>query len=331
MTLSLDRFRPRGGAWAGRQIRSFLHDAKKAVGGAWDARFPARPSGETNVQAGLRAIDEFMAERLGETFASRLERVPSQFGEANVDPFGLDPEWAKYGVYVAALLHRYYFRTEVFGIENVPKGRVLIVGNHSGQVPIDGALLGASLFLDAEPPRIVRAMVEKWSQTLPFVSVIFPRVGQVVGTPENAKRLLEQGDAVVVFPEGARGISKPYSQRYKLEDFSLGFVRLALETKTPIVPVAIVGGEEQYISVGNFESIARFLHMPSLPILPQLLLPFGFLPLPTRYKLHFGRAVLLEGDPDDDDAVIAAKAKLIQSTIQSSLNRALKHRRSIFR
>lgn len=277
-----------------------------------------------------RKLDDFMTARLGESFDQRVARTPAQFGEGDVDPFGLDPEWAKYAVYVASLLHRYYFRTEVFGIENVPKGRVLIVANHSGQIPLDGALLGASLFLDAEPPRIVRAMVEKWSQTLPFVSVLFPRVGQVVGTPENAKRLLDQGDAILVFPEGARGISKPFSQRYQLEPFSLGFVRLALETKTPIVPVAILGGEEQYISLSNIEPLARALRMPAFPILPQLLLPFGFLPLPTRYRMHFGQAVLLEGDPDDDDAVIESKARLIQATIQSSLNRNLKKRKSVF-
>ena len=325
MRQTLARFKP---PLTARRLLSALEVPRKLLTDAVAARWGRQADG--TVHSALSAIDSFMADRLGETFAARLERVPSSFGEANVDPFGLDPDWIKYGVYVSALLHRYYFRTEVFGIENVPEGRVLVVGNHSGQIPIDGALLAAALFLDAEPPRIVRAMVEKWSQTLPFVSVLFPRMGQVVGTPENAKRLLDQGDAILVFPEGARGISKPYSQRYKLEDFSLGFVRLALETKTPIVPVAIVGGEEQYISVKNVEALARLLHIPAFPILPQLLLPLGFLPLPTRYKLHFGRAVLLEGDPDDDDAVIAAKAKLIQSTIQSTLNRALKTRRSIF-
>ena len=277
-----------------------------------------------------KKLDDFMTARLGESFDARVARTPTYFGEGAVDPFGLDPEWARYAVYVASLLHRFYFRTEVFGIENVPKSRVLVVANHSGQIPIDGMLLGASLFLDAEPPRIVRAMVEKWSQTLPFVSMFFPRVGQVVGSPENAKRLLEQGDAILVFPEGARGISKPYSKRYQLEPFGLGFVRLALETKTPIVPVAVIGGEEQYISVKNVEPLARALGMPSFPILPQLLLPFGFLPLPTRYRLYFGQAVLLEGDPDDDDAVIEGKARLIQASIQSSLNRNLKSRRSIF-
>src|SRR5207253_4645983 len=96
---------------------------------------------------------------------------------SGVDPFGLDPQWAKYAVGTAAFFHRFYFRTDVFGIDRVPTGRILLVANHSGQIPIDGLLLGATMFLDAEPPRIVRSMVEKWSQTLPFVSTLFSRVG----------------------------------------------------------------------------------------------------------------------------------------------------------
>src|SRR5213079_3096321 len=111
--------------------------------------------------------------------------------------------------------------------------------------PVDGALIGAALFMDVEPPRFMRAMVEKWTQTLPFVSLLFARCGQVVGVPENAKHLLTNEEALLVFPEGMRGISKPFSKRYQLEEFGLGFMRLAIETRTPIVPVAVIGAEEQ--------------------------------------------------------------------------------------
>ena len=200
------------------------------------------------------------------------------------------------------------------GIENVPAGRVLLVANHSGQVPIDGALIGAAMFMDAEPPRIVRAMVEKWAVSLPFVSLLFTRVGQVVGVPENAKRLLEQDEALLVFPEGARGISKTFDQRYQLTEFGLGFMRLAIETDTPIVPVAVVGGEEQYVSVANLDALAKLLRMPAFPIIPQLLLPGGQLPLPTKYRLWFGEPMRFSGDPDDDDAVIEEKVWLVKQT-----------------
>ena len=282
------------------------------------------------VDSAVTGVDTWMTEKLGEEFNARLGRVPLKLTPTGVDAFGLDPQWTKYALASAALLHRHYFRTEVFGIERVPEGRVLLIANHSGQIPIDAALIGTAMFMDAEPPRFTRAMVEKWTQTLPFVSLLFARVGQVVGVPENAKRLLESEEVLLVFPEGARGISKPFGRRYQLVDFGLGFMRLAIETGTPIVPVAVVGGEEQYISVGNFASLAKVLRMPNVPILPQLLLPFGALPLPTRYRLYFGEPLRFVGDADDDDAIIEEKVQVVRGTIQSMINRGLKARKSVF-
>ena len=278
----------------------------------------------------VSGVDDWMTGKLGEEFNERLARVPLNLTATGVDVFGLDPQWTKYALASAAVLHRKYFRSEVFGRENVPEGRVLLVANHSGQVPIDGVLIGAAMFMDVEPPRFMRAMVDKWTQTLPFVSMLFSRVGQVVGVPENAQRLLETGEALLVFPEGSRGISKPFEKRYQLTDFGLGFMRLAMETDTPIVPVAVVGGEEQYPSLGNFDALAKVLRMPSLPILPQLLLPFGVLPLPTRYRIYFGEPMRFSGDPDDDDSVIEEKVFVVKATIQSMLNRGLKARKSVF-
>ena len=276
------------------------------------------------------SVDEWMTSKLGEEFNARLERVPLNLTATGVDAFGMDPQWTKYALASVAFLHRHYFRTEIFGAENVPAGRVLLVANHSGQVPIDAALIGASLFMDVEPPRFMRAMVEKWAQTLPFVSLLFARVGQVVGVPQNAKHLLSNDEALLVFPEGARGISKPFSQRYQLCDFGLGFMRLAIETGTPIVPVAVIGAEEQYISLGNFDRLAKLLRAPNIPIMPQLMLPFGALPLPTRYRIYFGEPMQFGGDPDDDDAVIEEKVFVVKATVQSMLNRGLKARKSVF-
>jgi 1-acyl-sn-glycerol-3-phosphate acyltransferase len=276
------------------------------------------------------AVEATLAHLLGETFDARIARVPLSLGPTGVDAFGLDPQWARYIFATVALLYRKYFRAEVFGIANVPPGRVLFVANHSGQIPIDGAMIAAAMFMDAEPPRMVRAMVEKWAVSLPFVSLVFTRVGQVVGVPDNAKRLLSQGEALLVFPEGARGVSKTFDRRYQLTDFGLGFMRLAIETDTPIVPVAVVGGEEQYVSVANIDSLAKLLRMPAFPIIPQLLLPGGQLPLPTKYRLWFGEPMRFSGDPDDDDSVIEEKVWLVRQTIQSLLNRALKERSHIF-
>jgi 1-acyl-sn-glycerol-3-phosphate acyltransferase len=275
-------------------------------------------------------VEGWMTSLVGKDIEERLRRATTHLGESGVDPFGFDPAWGKYAIAAAGLLHRGYFRSEVHGIRNVPEGRVLLIANHSGQVPIDGAIIAASMFLDAEPPRVVRSMVEKWAQTLPFVGMLFTRCGQIVGVPENAKRLLARGEPILVFPEGTRGINKPFSQRYQLTDFGLGFMRLALETDTPIVPVAVVGAEEQYISVANVRSLAKLFGMPSFPVIPQLFIPGGQLPLPTKYHLHFGEPLRFQGDPDDDDAVIEEKVWVVKATIQSMINRGLKDRKSLF-
>jgi 1-acyl-sn-glycerol-3-phosphate acyltransferase len=280
---------------------------------------------------GVRLVlDEVVMRVVGRDVEDRLRRVHMPMAEGEVDPFGLDPEWAKYAVAVATFFHRIYFRAEVFGAEHVPPGRVLLVSNHSGQVPFDALVIAASLFLENEPPRIVRSMVEKWTQTLPFVSTTFARLGQVVGVPENARHLLELGEALLVFPEGSRGISKSYAERYRLTDFGLGFMRLALETGTPIVPIGVIGAEEQYVSFGNLTSAAKLLGMPSFPLIPQWLIPGGQLPLPTRYRLYFGEPMMFDGDPDDDDSVIEEKVHAVRDAVASLVENGLKRRRSIF-
>lgn len=299
---------------------------------------PIRPSRAAAVMQGLsraRAalgdrVDRSVDAMLGHDALSRLERVPVQRGESGVDPFGCDPRVARYAVLLVRALYRDWFRAEVRGMENVPDGRALLISNHSGQIPLDGMAIGASLLLDRDPPRLVRSMVERWSATLPFVSVLFPRLGQIVGVPENCQRLLEMEEAILVFPEGSRGISKPFSERYRLGEFGTGFMRLALEARAPVVPVAVIGAEEQYVSVANLQSLAKLLGMPAFPVLPQLMLPGGFLPLPTKYRIHYGEPMHFTGDPDDDDAVIEEKVWVVRQTVQSMVNRGLKERRAIF-
>jgi 1-acyl-sn-glycerol-3-phosphate acyltransferase len=277
-----------------------------------------------------RSADEAMSKMLGSDFDSRVRFLRDRYADLGGDPFGLDPDAAKYAVMVCAFFHRMYFRTEVFGIENVPTGGVLLVANHSGQLPFDAAIIGTSLFLDADPPRVTRAMVDKWTQTLPFVSTFYNRVGQVVGVPENCSRLLRMGEVILVFPEGARGISKPFSQRYRLEEFGLGFMRLAIKCQVPIVPVAVIGAEEQYVNLGNLRWAARALRMPVFPVIPQLAIPGGQLPLPTKYRLYFGEPMRFGGDADDDDWVIDGKVWTVKQMIQRMVNEGLRQRRGLF-
>lgn len=274
-------------------------------------------------------LDASVDRMLGEGVRERLDAAGAARKES--DPFGFDPNAVRYTVVLAQRLYRDYFRVEVSGIEDVPAGRVLLIANHSGQLPFDGMAIATAMLLDHSPPRFVRSMVEKWTAQLPFVSVFFPRVGQIVGVPENCKFLLEREEAILVFPEGSRGISKPFSKRYQLEAFGLGFMRLALETHTPIVPVSVVGAEEQYISIADLAPVAKVLGMPAFPVLPQLLLPGGFMPLPMKYRIRFGAPMTFTGDDDDEDAIIDEKVQKVRSTIQSMVNVGLRDRRGWFR
>lgn len=270
-----------------------------------------------------------VGELLGDDINGAIDRIEIEENEVGVDPFGFDRETGRVVLAFAALLHRVYFRSVVRGVENIPSGRALIVANHSGQLPLDGMMIAAAMLLDAEKPRLPRAMVERWTVELPFISALFPRVGQVLGSPENARRLLEREESLIVFPEGARGISKTYRERYKLTEFGLGFMRLALATKTPIVPVSVVGAEEQYISVANAPWLARALGMPAFPIIPQLFLGM-LLPLPVKYRLRFGRPIHFDGDPDADDRVIEEKVMMVRRRIEAQLAKDLDERRRLF-
>ncbi|HEX9619582.1 MAG TPA: lysophospholipid acyltransferase family protein [Polyangiaceae bacterium] len=280
--------------------------------------------------AARRSLDRVTAEWLGEDFEERVERLRLRYVRTGGDPFGLDPTTARKAMKLLSFFHRVYFRTECHGLQNLPPGRMLLVANHAGQVPIDAAIIGCALFLDATPERVVRAMVERWAGTLPFVSTFFSRVGQVVGLPENARRLLERDEVLLAFPEGVRGISKPITRRYQLEEFGTGFMRLALETSSPIVPVAVIGSEEQYVSLGNLTGLARVLGIPAFPLLPQLLIPGGQLPLPLKYRLYFGEPLRFSGNPNDDDRAISDKVWTVRQTIQNMVNQGLNARRHLF-
>jgi 1-acyl-sn-glycerol-3-phosphate acyltransferase len=209
---------------------------------------------------------------------------------------------------------------------------VLLIANHSGQIPIDGAILVTAMIVDAEPPRMVRSMVETWVPTLPVLSWFFPRTGQIVGTRENCQRLLERDEPILAFPEGVRGVTKPFAKRYQLEEFGLGFMRLALRTGAPVVPVAVVGAEEQVPSFYSFKPLAKLIGAPAFPVTPFFpwLGPLGILPLPVKYRLHFGKPMHFSGDPEAEDEVVGEKVKQVRRTIQRMLRDGLKARKNVF-
>ena len=267
--------------------------------------------------------------RLTPEILKRIDSAPMQLNSAGFDDWGLDPETVKVALAAIRWLYTDYFRVETVGIENVPEGRVLLIANHGGQVPIDGLLISMSMLLDANPARIVRGMVERWVPALPFISTLFMRCGQMVGDHRNCRELLEKDQAVMVFPEGTRGSGKTIYHRYQLQRFGTGFIRLALETKTPIIPVAVVGCEEIYPSIADLKPLARLLKIPYVPITPffPLLGPLGAIPLPTKVTLRFGKPIRFDADPDSSDAEVEKMVDQVKDALKAEINKGLKKRR----
>lgn len=272
------------------------------------------------------AMEKWTVQLGGPEMEARLARLVAPQNEYGVDPFGLDLDFTKAAVAPALWVYKNWFRVQTHGIEKVPAGKVLLVSNHSGQLPLDAAMIVVSMIAEAEPPRICRAMVEKWAPTLPFIAPFFARIGQVVGTPENARRLLLSGETLVIFPEGTRGLNKTFEKRYQLQEFGLGFMRLALETGTPIVPVAVIGAEEQAPALFDFKAGAKALGFPALPITPTLL-P---VPLPVKYHLHFGEPMRFVGNPDDEDSELERRVREVKTRIQTMMDRGLVERGGLF-
>lgn len=277
------------------------------------------------------AVTGFVGDLVDE-IDGKVDRIPTELNEYGYDPWGYNPAVFKQLVLPAAFLYRYWFRCRTRGLENLPEGRMLLIGNHAGQLPLDGMMVTVACILEAEPPRLTRAMGEYFLGVLPFLSVMVDRAGSAVGTRQTAVDMLEHGECVLAFPEGVRGMNKLYSDAYRLMEFGLGFMRLALATNTPIVPVSIVGSEEQAPGIANLKGLARLLGMPAFPITLTFpwLGPLGMIPLPVRYHIEFGKPLVFEGDPEDEDDVIQAKVNEVKAVLQQQLDRGRTSRRSIF-
>ncbi len=280
-----------------------------------------------------KRVDDALLDAIDPDVWENIRQMDAGQNEYGFDPFGFEPQFLKYIVPVAEWLYRGYFRTEVHGIDQIPeRGPVLLIANHTGQIPIDGFLIGCALLFEKHPARMVRSMVEHWVPTIPFVSWFMARAGQVVGTRENCRILLDRNGCILVFPEGIRGINKTYDRAYELARFGLGFMRLALETNTPIVPVGVVGGEEQMPAIWNFEALGKLLGMPAFPITPTwpLLGPLGALPLPVKYRLYFGEPMKFDGASDDEDRVVGAQVEQVKAAIRALIERGLRERKGVF-
>ncbi len=254
-----------------------------------------------------------------------------------VDDFGLDPDFEQRLRPLLEFLFKRYFRVETRGIDNVPThGRAVIVANHSGTLPLDGAMLREALRQHHPASRDLRWLAEDFTFYLPFIGVAMNRIGAVRACQENAQRLLATDHLIAVFPEGEKGIKKLFNQRYQLQRFGRGgFIRLCLRTKSPLIPCAIVGAEETNPMLYRLENASRLLGLDYLPITPTFpwLGPLGLVPAPTKWRIAFGEPIELEGygpEAADDHVLIGRLSERVRTTISSMLDGSLRGRRSIW-
>jgi len=266
--------------------------------------------------------------------AARAERITTPVNEYGYDAFGFDRKGFVSQSILLALTYRYWFRVETKGAENIPaEGPVLLVANHAGNTfAWDAAMLSAACFLEAEPPRLARGLAEYYLPQLPFLSEAMTQAGSVVGTPENCAQLFERGQCVMVFPEGARGAIKPYAKAYQLQRFGLGFLRMSLEFDVPIVPVGIVGSEEASPGLYDSKLLARLVGAPGFPITPTFpwLGLLGFVPLPVKFRIRFGKPMRFHGAHDAEDAQLQPDVDKVKKEIARLIKAGLAERQGWF-
>jgi 1-acyl-sn-glycerol-3-phosphate acyltransferase len=255
---------------------------------------------------------------------------------ADGDAFGYDIETYARWEPLFRFLFEDYFKVDVRGIENIPaEGRGILVGNHSGLLPLDGAMLSIAMCNYHNSPRRVRYLVTDWFFTVPGLNKWIRETGQVRATLANAQQLLADQELVGIYPEGIRGVGKPFKERYRVLDFHPGFVQLALETQTPIIPISTVGGDEIFPNFVNLRDVARQVGMPFFPItltFPWLPFPLGFIPLPVKWMINIHKPIELNypASKAKDRKFVLGIARDIQHSIQDDLNDMLRRRKSVF-
>lgn len=298
---------------------------------AGPARRAAAAYLDPDVWKGIGYVTAYLLHSQAAAVRRRLE------GNYEVDDYGLDKEFLSVVLPLVQFLYRNYWRVDVSGIEHVPaEGPALLVSNHSGVLPFDGAMIAMSILSRAEAPRLARALVADWFPTLPFVSILLQKTGQVQASPHNALRLLQRNELVIVFPEGYKGVGKFFRDRYHLARFGRGgFIRVAVAAGVPIIPVAVVGAEETYPMIANATLLARLLRFPFFPITPTFpwLGPLGFVPLPSKWTIDFGKPIVIEAagaQAAANPVTVNRLAEEVRSTIQEMLLNRLAQRRSVF-
>ena len=291
-----------------------------------------------NFMSGITSgLKDFLSQFSAQSINEKLAAVAMWGISTEVDEFGLDPVFTTKAQPFFDIIYDKWWRVETIGINNIPlKGRALLVSNHSGGIPIDGAMIVNSIYKEHPARRITRPLVEDFVYYMPFVNSFLIKTGSVRASQENAERLLEKDQLVVVFPEGLKGIGKPFKDRYKLQRFGRGgYVKLAMRTHSPIIPVAVVGAEEAYPIIGRIDWLGKIFGAPYLPVTPFFpwLGPLGMIPLPTKWYIKYGEPIDMSkyGEEDmDDDILINRLSENVRTQIQNILMDVLKQRKSIF-
>jgi 1-acyl-sn-glycerol-3-phosphate acyltransferase len=305
---------------------------RTAGSGAMPAGIPLDEIVVAVAQAAQRVLGSDWEGRLAAFVAALRKRLSGDFA---VDEFGFDPQITEILTEAVEPLAEKWFRLEVRGIENIPsEGGALLVANHSGTVPIDGIITGYAV--KKYSGRNLRPLGADLVFALPFVGQMARKVGVTLACTADAERLLTTGELAGVWPEGFKGIGKPFAERYKLQRFGRGgFVSSAMRAQVPIVPVSIVGAEEIYPLVGNVPSLARLLGIPYLPITPffPLLGPLGMIPLPSKWIIEFGEPIrtdAYEPEAADDPMLLFNVTDQVRETIQQTLYALLVDRGNAF-
>jgi len=294
------------------------------------------PAGDWLEAVVSAAVETFGADwerRMAELLAFVRRRLS---GDYAVDEYGFDPELTERFLHATLRpIAQKWFRIEVRGAENIPaEGGALLVSNHSGTVPVDGLMTMVSI--KDHTGRNLRPLGADLVFRMPIVAEMARRTGATLACNEDAQRMLSGGELVGVWPEGFKGIGKPYSQRYKLQRFGRGgFVSAAVRTGVPIIPCSVVGAEEIYPLVGNLPSLARLLGVPYIPITPFFpwLGPLGLVPLPSKWLIEFGEPIRTDSydaGAADDPMLVFNITDQVRETIQQTLYSLLMERESVF-
>jgi 1-acyl-sn-glycerol-3-phosphate acyltransferase len=265
-------------------------------------------------------------------------------GDYAVDDFGFDPDLTE-NVIIPLLkpLYHQWFRVEVNGVDSIPTDTgALLVANHAGGLwPLDSAMTAIAVHDhtggDLVPGRYLRMLGADLLFAAPGIGPLARKAGATLACNPDAERLLSSGELVGVWPEGFKGIGKPFRDRYQLQRFGRGgFVHAALRTGAPIIPVSIVGSEEIHPVLANVKTLARVLNLPYFPLTPTFpwLGPLGLVPLPSKWYIEFGEPIHTApyGAASADDAVVLFDiTDRVRETIQSTLYRLLVQRRSVWR